>query len=69
MKRLIIIDGKEITIKALGQPMDHAFDRLREAYAGNGTLRWDESRQPPTNSSIGTPPHSASTTGTSTASP
>src|SRR5258708_8199686 len=40
--RTLIIGGREIVIGALGQPMDHAFDRLHAAYFGNVPLPWEE---------------------------
>jgi hypothetical protein len=42
MHRRLIIDGKEIVINELGQPVDHAFDRLYEAYTSNVALPWQE---------------------------
>ena len=42
MQRILIIGEREIVIAALGQPMDHGFERLYAAYFGNAPLGWDE---------------------------
>ena len=42
MHRVLIIEGKELKINELGQPLDRAFYRLYEAYASNVALPWQE---------------------------
>ena len=42
MERKVIIGRQEIIIRALGQPVDSAFDRLHEAYFGRRPLPWPE---------------------------